>query len=975
VAAPVVLIPVDAATLTALTARTALTGDVHWKIEIDPDGGGYHDYTSNLDNNQVTITAKSSVLKPAEATQASFSFRNSPKVWSEGSLANCPVKIWVSIGAGAYFQVFFGYVSPQGCTRAKKHLVDDKITVTAYDSAKYRGLQRKVKATAYLGYDICDLVDTAGSLAHALAAAMGLAIPAGVEFYSLPYTKDYLGLDGKSTAWRELQDLAMHYGALLGFRYDGVLRLLVWTSVEWAAAAPEYTFDSTNVHEWSAVGGEISCNVAKTEFSKYYALPAGSICYKNYDQWNEASQTNAIVVAAGEYWPGGTDDLALARLNYQYGKEKYPIATAIITPTIGAVGSGSDIECSGGVVHINSFNGSTADTKQNLDSSEIILHNATGGAVTITKMELRGTPLREIKKLSIEHIDATVANDWDRVEAEIPGKYGTDSTMGKIICRRWVDFGHEPRKEFDVLADFTPHLQCGAIVHLHPSVDVDLDCYVESYTHTSRGPHSRTRTRVRLVERIDWNPTGAGVATHEFIDDNFSPLDIYIIGAATYSGERVVNCDGVADDVEINAGVAAMVAKGGGTVRVVGGVFNTAAAVVLDDHITLEIAPGATIKKNGNFNAVECIGTAGTHKHDVGITGGGTITRDATDTNVKNLISAIYVDNLRLTIASIRDPYSLGINIFGCTGYCRTVDVNGVGGDIDYNTYGIFVMTSDHFQIEGNTVSDLTSPVVGKIKIGILYNGNGGIITNNTVRNMGLAGADKVGIYISGGADCKIQSNKIFECSDIGIKILNTASRSMVQNNLCLDNGNLIDHGDCETTGAGNDPHITGDGGSLSNATFARSAAQKYAGTYSYLFTKTVAAGTAAYAWLVDNNTTTDMHGLSIKQGSYKLKAQVYVPAGGMDHAEVNLIVSQYYGGAWNDTLVACADSYDAFQAVEVTMTMNAACTGTRVGFAALAAAENTETAHFDNIQFIPMGVANEHQNNFYDAGTDTQLG
>jgi hypothetical protein len=666
-AAPVVLIPVDANTLTALAPRTALTGDVHWKIEIDPDGGGYHDYTASLDSNQVSIQASSSVLQPAEATQASFSFRNSPKVWSEGDLANCPVKISVQIGAGAFFQVFFGYVSPQGCSREKKHLVDDRISVTAYDPAKYRGLQRRVKATAYLNYKICDTANTGTSLAHALAAAMGLSIPGDLEFYDIAYTKDYLGLDGKTTAWRELQDLALHYGAFLGFRYDGDLRLLMWTAAEWAAATPEYTFDSTNVHEWSAVGGEVTCNVARTEFSQYYALPAGSIVYKNYDQWDEVAQQNAIVVANGEYWPGGADDLALARLNYQFGKEKFPIATSIITPTVGAVGSGSDIECSGGVVHVQSFNGSTADTSQNLDSSELILHNASGGSVTIRKLEIRGTPLREIKKLSVEHVDATVANEWDRVEQEIPGKYGTTPAMAKVIARRWVDFGKEPRKEFDVLADFTPHLQCGAVVHLHPSADVELDCYVQGYTHTSSGPHSRTRTRVRLVEKVDWNATGAGTASHEYVDNNYSPLDVYIVGSSTFSGECTKKCDGTADEVDINAAIQAAKTLGLSTVRCVGGDFNLAAAVVGDDNIILDVAAGARFVKNGNFHAIECIGTSGTHKRKFSITGTGTITRDAADTNHVDLVHLEYLDDFNVSGVTIDDGHEHGLYIVNCT--------------------------------------------------------------------------------------------------------------------------------------------------------------------------------------------------------------------------------------------------------------------------------------------------------------------
>jgi hypothetical protein len=60
---------------------------------------------------------------------------------------------------------------------------------------------------------------------------------------------------------------------------------------------------------------------------------------------------------------------------------------------------------------------------------------------------------------------------------------------------------------------------------------------------------------------------------------------------------------------------------------------------------------------------------------------------------------------------------------------------------------------------------------------------------------------------------------------------------------------------------------------------------------------------------------------------------------------------------------------------VEATMTMLSTCVATRLGFKAAATAEINETFYVDNVQLIPMGVANEHQNNFYDAGTDTQVG
>ncbi len=507
-AAPILLIPIDAAWTTELSARTALTGNVYWKLEID-EGAGYIDRTSLLDDNQISIEASGSVFDNSTASSASWVFRNLPKVFTEGDLANYPVKISAKVGAAGYIQMFSGYVEPYGCQRGRKNNRADTITVKALDPAQYRGLQRKTSNTAYLNYKICDTGTPAASLLHALASEMGL-VAADLDVIDVLSQKDYVGTDASRTVWAELQDMAKQHGAYLGFRYDGKLRFIVWTAAEWNAAATEYTFDSTNVHSFTAKGRGIVCNKAKTEFSRYYALPAGSLIYKNQDDWDETYSRNAIDVTAGQYWPGGTDSLAVGQLGYGKNGEKYPIGTAIITPTIGRVGSGSDIECEGGVLTLVSFNGSTGDTRQNLDSSEIILRNNEGGTVTIRKFELRGTPLREVKKITVEHIDATVVSEWEEREITLPGKYATDETQAKVTVKRWVDFGNIPRKEYEVPADFTPHMQCGALVRFNPLADLDLVCQVVGYKHTSKGPHGNTRTTLKLVERIDFSAVGDG---------------------------------------------------------------------------------------------------------------------------------------------------------------------------------------------------------------------------------------------------------------------------------------------------------------------------------------------------------------------------------------------------------------------------------------------------------------------------------
>ncbi len=795
-AAPVLLIPIDAGMTAALAARTALTGDVSWKLEID-EGAGYLDRTTYLDANQLSISASGSVFKPAEAAQASWKFRNRPKVWSEGDLANAPVKISVKIGASAYIQLFTGYVSEAGCYRDKRNAMVDTISVTAYDPARYRGLRRKVPSASLLNYKICNTGATATSIAHYLAAAMGLAA-GDCDFYDLNYTKDYFGLDGQSRAWNELQDLATHYGALLHFRYDGKLRLAVWTAAEWNAAAVEYTFDSTNIHPFTAVGSGIFCNRARTEWSQYQALPVGSILYKNYDSWDDALKRNAIVVAAGEYWPGGTDSLAVGRLQYGFNGEAFPIGTSITTPTLGATGAGKDIEYDGAGLSIISFNGSTGDTRQNLNSSEIILRNTSGSPLTIRKFQLRGTPLRELKQLRVEHVDAGVANEWEEVEREIPGKAATTEALAKQIVRRYVDFGATPRKRYEATVDFTPHLQIGTLVTFNPTADVNLTCFVEGYRHVSAGPHSQTRTRVSLVERVDFNAAGAGsTETHSpGIGTGIPYQGAIVVGASTYDGYCDLKGDGTADESELNSAIVTANARGGGRVIAIGGTFVTAAAVELLDNVTLEIDPSATIEKNCNDYAIKCVGTSGTHKTNVKIAGTGMITRNAADNNAKPLVYFEYTDDSAIEGVTVDDSYNDGIDMVNCS------NVKLEGALIIKGCAGTGLRLIQSIVIIAAAVT-ITACAIG------------------------------------------------YECWP-------------------KEDTNLIDRGDCESATA---PMVSGETvPSLIDCTWARSNAQKYAGTYSY---KLTASAANAYARLVDGVAANDMHGLTAGK-CYLLIGKVY---------------------------------------------------------------------------------------------------
>jgi hypothetical protein len=85
------------------------------------------------------------------------------------------------------------------------------------------------------------------------------------------------------------------------------------------------------------------------------------------------------------------------------------------------------------------------------------------------------------------------------------------------------------------------------------------------------------------------------------------------------------------------------------------------------------------------------------------------------------------------------------------------------------------------------------------------------------------------------------------------------------------------------------------------------------------------------------------------------------------------VIVSRYASAVWVDATAVCSATYGAWQPLEAILTMTATTTGTRVGVIGSDALASTASAYIDNIQMIPIGIANEHGQNYSDAGTDTK--
>jgi hypothetical protein len=163
------------------------------------------------------------------------------------------------------------------------------------------------------------------------------------------------------------------------------------------------------------------------------------------------------------------------------------------------------------------------------------------------------------------------------------------------------------------------------------------------------------------------------------------------------------------------------------------------------------------------------------------------------------------------------------------------------------------------------------------------------------------------------------------------------------------ESNDLVEYGFCEDTLS---PRIDGTPIAPTNATWARSAVQKYAGTYSWLFTKTsIAGGGIAAQRLQDNTDTTDMHGF-IAGKTYRFGSALRTDCAVPGNAAI--ILGQYYAGAWNYIAISASTLVSTWEYFEKTVTINNSTTGLQL-YVYIASAENVgKLLYVDNLNITP---------------------
>jgi hypothetical protein len=135
-----------------------------------------------------------------------------------------------------------------------------------------------------------------------------------------------------------------------------------------------------------------------------------------------------------------------------------------------------------------------------------------------------------------------------------------------------------------------------------------------------------------------------------------------------------------------------------------------------------------------------------------------------------------------------------------------------------------------------------------------------------------------------------------------------------------------MEYGDCENA---NSPTLDAGSTGLTNGTWARSIAQFKSGLSSWVLTKTSAVGAGeASVNLADNETTTDMHGLTAGD-TYLFSLWAYTDAAVL--ANTTIKFQEYHTAAWNDSIEFSCAAASTWENFSESITLNASTTGIRI--------------------------------------------
>jgi hypothetical protein len=293
---------------------------------------------------------------------------------------------------------------------------------------------------------------------------------------------------------------------------------------------------------------------------------------------------------------------------------------------------------------------------------------------------------------------------------------------------------------------------------------------------------------------FDSNETARMLASGSFVKKDNGR--IVTVGASTFIGSADYYCDGTADDVEINAAINVLQARGGGTVHLTGGTFNTTASINLSFGGMILEGEGdsSSIIPGSDFGDIISVSPGSSVQNVVVRNLRVTMTNISSHNGIyfQNVINGVIMN------ATCYDCRTIGIySDSGCTD-CQVVGcrIDGLTNSSSVSTIAGILCGGNRMLVQGNFVTSLRKTgVTGGIN-GIGVFSNTSQVINNYVYDCSCAdnGSITLGITI-GASNCIVSGNKIEKMknaasatSAIGLNVSTGSSNSLI-NNYCYNNG------------------------------------------------------------------------------------------------------------------------------------------------------------------------------------------
>ena len=292
-----------------------------------------------------------------------------------------------------------------------------------------------------------------------------------------------------------------------------------------------------------------------------------------------------------------------------------------------------------------------------------------------------------------------------------------------------------------------------------------------------------------------------------------------------------VDCiDGQAD-IQIQAAIDSVYAMGGGTVHIDAGYYRTSATIQLpcSDHMPIDLqwfaavdvgvtiegeGPSATIiEKNGDFIGISVTGSSGNERKNI-IIRNLTVTRNASDTNNKELIKCSFMDNSSISNIELLDAYYIGLSITD-SDIVKITDVNiiGLGGTASV-CYGMITVRSNDVEFVNISIDGLAVEKSTASTRGFIIDTSGDVLISNiTVKN--LSNDDNVAGILVNLPNATI-SNVIIKDIVTSVVSKSATGMSLSGNNHTITNV-VIDTITADTAANGFGVEVAGDNNCLDN--------------------------------------------------------------------------------------------------------------------------------------------------------------